>query len=114
MPYKDKNKQKEYSKKYGEKYYLRNKQDIIEKNRINRKKHREKWREFKKTLSCEKCGLSHPATIDFHHPLNSGETKVSFYVQQNQWKRAYEEVAKCQVLCANCHRILHYEERFEK
>ncbi len=77
-------------------------------------KHRDKWWEFKSTLKCEKCGFSHPAAIDFHHPEGKGDTKVSHYVSHKQWKRAYEEAEKCQKLCANCHRILHYEEKMKK
>jgi hypothetical protein len=50
--------------------------------------------EYKKTLRCADCGQSHPATLDFHH-----------------LDPAKEEIAKCVVLCANCHRIRHWNEK---
>ncbi len=114
MPYKSKERRKSYNKSYGMNWYLKNRDKVIENTKKNVQKHRDKWWEFKSTLKCEKCGFSHPAAIDFHHPEGKGDTKVSHYVSHKQWKRAYEEAEKCQKLCANCHRILHYEEKMKK
>ena len=111
MPHKDKEKKKEYNKKYGAGWYQRNRETIIQRTRERKKKKRQEWWEYKAGLSCFFCGFNHPAVIDFHHPKNSGETKVSYYVQQGRWKKAYEEVEKCIPLCSNCHRIYHYDER---
>ena len=111
MPYKDKERRKAYNKSYGMKWYHKHREKILQRTKAHVQRHREKWWEFKSTLKCEKCGFSHPAAIDFHHPEARGDTKVSKYISHKQWKRAYEEAAKCQILCANCHRILHYEEK---
>ena len=67
------------------------------------------WKEYKTTLKCEQCGESHPACLDFHHL--SKETKVSTLnrLARNKGKEAVlAELAKCIVLCANCHRKLHW------
>ena len=98
MPYKDKERRKIYNRSYGMKWYLENREKVLQSTRENVKRHREKWWEFKSKL-------------DFHHPEAKGDTKVSKYISHKQWKRAYEEAAKCQILCANCHRIFHYEEK---
>lgn len=111
MPYKDRNARREYSKRYGSKWYIRNREKTLERNRLRKKQLRKEWHDFKAGLSCLFCGLSHPAVIDFHHPENKGETKVSHYARRGQYKRAYAEAEKCQPLCSNCHRILHYDER---
>jgi len=110
MPFKDIERKKEHNKKYGAKWYQRNKARVAKRIQANKKRHREKWQDFKSTLSCAHCGFSHPAVIDFHHTDGVGETKVSYYVQQGQWKKAYQEVEKCIPLCANCHRIHHWKE----
>tara|TARA_S200002703_G_scaffold104126_1_gene90346 strand:+ start:321 stop:668 length:348 start_codon:yes stop_codon:yes gene_type:complete len=111
MPYKDKERRKEYNKRYCADWYQRNRDTVLQRTRKRAKEKRQEWQEYKASLSCFFCGISHPAVIDFHHPENSGETKVSQYSQQGQWKRAYKEAEKCIPLCANCHRIYHYNER---
>ncbi len=111
LPYKDKDKQKLYNKKYGAEWYQHNREVTLERSRKRKKEKRKEWHDYKAGLACFFCGFSHPAVIDFHHPDSKGETKVSYYVRQNQWKRAYQEAEKCIILCANCHRIYHYNER---
>lgn len=109
MPYKDPEKRKAYSKKYGADWYQRNKKLTLDRSAQRKKDQRREWQEFKATLACEFCGASHPAIIDFHHPESEGETKVSDYVRAGRWKKAHEEAAKCIPLCSNCHRIHHWQ-----
>lgn len=62
-------------------------------------------------LSCSKCSENHPACLDFHH-LGNKESNVGEMVNLGRSKkRILQEIAKCIVLCSNCHRKLHYEER---
>lgn len=75
MPYKDKERRKAYNRSYGMRWYNKNKEKILERTKANVKKHREKWWKFKSTLKCGKCGFSHPAAIDFHHPEAKGDKK---------------------------------------
>ncbi len=73
-----------------------------------------KWfNEKKSTLSCISCGFSHPAALDFHHKLPSDKyLDVSKMVERGfAYDRIEAEIAKCDVLCSNCHRIQHYTER---
>lgn len=66
--------------------------------------------EYKSTLECEKCGFTHPATLDFHHkdPYQKDFGISHAALQGRSWDRIMEEITKCKVLCSNCHRILHY------
>lgn len=69
---------------------------------------------YKALLKCKVCGEKHPATIDFHHKKNSKTKFMEVAVMVSQApkfrkKRILEEIAKCTVLCANCHRKLHWE-----
>ena len=71
------------------------------------------WQEVKSSLSCEKCGEDHPATLEFHH-RNPKNKKFSLgeAARGNISKtRVLAEAAKCDVLCANCHRIYHWNKR---
>ena len=114
MPFKDPKVSKEKHKKYSAKYYENNKE--AEKKRINkrRKEKRREWLDYKASLSCTKCGFSHPACMDFHHPPGTKEYVVNDLANNGRFKLAYKEAAKCVVLCSNCHRIHHYDERQKK
>lgn len=106
MPFKDPEKKREYRRKW----YKENK--ISERNHVRRrKKEIKKWfHEFKSKLCCSKCGENHPAIIDFHH-TGKKENQVA---QMVHWgysiDKIKKELEKCQVLCANCHRKLHWRE----
>jgi predicted HNH restriction endonuclease len=116
MPYKDPAVRKEKHKAYAKAYYEKNKDEVISKSRARRKVLTAEFAEFKATKSCTKCGESHPATLDFHHvEYHPSNKKVHKLVQDGHWwKRIQEEIDKCIVLCANCHRIHHHEERINK
>jgi len=98
---------------YQAKWYKANKKKHMKRVAERKRKIREWFKEYKATLSCEECGMNHPAVIDFHH-INPKEKdrKVSSYMDMG-WsrRRILKEISKCRVLCANCHRILHYNER---
>lgn len=63
---------------------------------------------YKLTLSCIYCGEAHPTCLDFHHrnPAEKVET-VSNIFNTRGLKALWDEIAKCDVICANCHRKLH-------
>jgi hypothetical protein len=69
------------------------------------------WKEYKLQFSCSQCPESHPSCIDFHHlDPNEKDTEVAYMVNHNFGKdRILREIAKCQVLCSNCHRKLHWD-----
>lgn len=79
-----------------------------------RKERREWLSEIKKTLKCERCGLADHRVLDFHHKDPGTKfAEVSVMVLNMAAKeKILEEIAKCEVLCANCHRIEHYESEY--
>lgn len=112
MAFKDKAKAAAYNKEYKAVWYKENRKRLIAKDRERRIELRKWFNGFKLTLKCERCSFSHPAALDFHH--KDGEEKencVTTLVGLGYCKeRILEEIAKCEVLCSNCHRILHYEQ----
>ena len=112
MPYKDDSEKKAYHKVQSRKHYEKYKDKIIAANYRNRAVHKKKWDEFKSTLSCTKCGFSHMAALDFHHEDPTlKEYNIHKLVGNGRFTKAYEEIKKCIVLCANCHRIHHWNEK---
>jgi hypothetical protein len=64
-------------------------------------------------LSCVTCGENDSACLDFHHRDPNGKdfhvmTKARLGISKD---RVLAEIAKCDVLCSNCHRKLHAAER---
>ena len=69
--------------------------------------------ELKATLRCETCEESAPECLHFHHANpEEKELDVSTLLSNGSSKaRILEELAKCHVLCANCHLKQHWRER---
>jgi len=62
-----------------------------------------------KSQPCADCGNSyHPFAMDLHH-LDPNEKEFNFN-RRLSLKRVKEEVNKCVVLCAVCHRLRHLPE----
>jgi len=112
MPYKDLEVRKKKHKEYSREHYLKNQEETKQRTKENKKKSRLDWAAFKATLKCTRCEENHPAALDFHHkdPATKNHA-VSWYIKNSQFTRAIEEAVKCIVLCANCHRKHHYEEK---
>jgi 5-methylcytosine-specific restriction endonuclease McrA len=74
----------------------------------------ERWRRIKadevesKGGSCADCGgVFHPDVFDFHH-TNPAEKEYQWAkLRLFSAKRRRVELAKCVLLCANCHRLRH-------
>jgi len=71
---------------------------------------RKKYGDYKCTLKCSICGENHPACLEFHHKngKEKGNLRISRQVGYFSFGRILKEIRECIVLCANCHRKLHY------
>lgn len=102
---------KECHKKYSKKHYENNKKDYLSRAKRDRKKEKLKTKNLLELLKikCQICGEDHPAVLDFHHKdPNDKDANIS---KMNSRSKIIEESKKCIVLCSNCHRKLHWEER---
>lgn len=105
MPYKNiENKRASWRR-----YYARHKTEIKQQIRRRKAANRKLFQEYKKTLKCKRCPENHPACLDFHHKEGKKEQYVSVLAARGYgMKRILEEIKKCEVLCSNCHKKLHY------
>lgn len=58
---------------------------------------------------CKLCGEKNNIVLDFHH-YDASTKKFGIgdaVVKLLSWSRIIEEIKKCIVLCANCHRRVH-------
>ena len=111
MPFKDPVIRKAKHKEYSEKWYAKNKQRVADKNKVRKKNQRARWAAYKATKSCIKCNAKHPAIIDFHHVIRENKQAIPSLINARRYTAAIREAEdKCVPLCANCHRILHWDE----
>lgn len=103
-------KNKELQRKYRMTWYAKNKERQIM-NQLRKRKELKLWFvAYKKTLSCSRCGMSfeeNPECCDFHHiGIKKDNVAVLIYSSKSA---LLKELKQCIPLCANCHRIIHYE-----
>ena len=112
MAHRNAEERKAYRKRYHKEWYARNKDKQRDRASANRKRYRAEWNKFKSEQVCSHCGASHPAVIDFHHKNPApDDKKVNKLTSNSQYKAARKEVEeRCIPLCANCHRVLHWNE----
>ena len=109
MPDKDKEKQK----KFQSDWHLKTKVDrrelthnakkaLIERNKVLILESR--------SQGCSVCGYNKcPEALEFHHiDPNTKDMSIGKAVRQWGTEKLKEEITKCIVVCANCHREIHY------
>ena len=70
-----------------------------------------KWKALQyKGGKCQTCGEDRPATLCFHHrdPSQKEFQLDGRTFANRKWELVKDEVEKCDLLCQNCHHILHY------
>lgn len=84
------------------------------KNKYNERK--EMVNKIKGNQGCAKCGESREYMLDFHHkdPSIKDDNIARITSNNNKMENIQQEIDKCIVLCANCHREFHYLENKEQ
>jgi hypothetical protein len=95
---------------YGKNHYQRNRDKYLAK--AKRRRHRERdnyWAWLMRYLQCHPCvdcGETDPVLLQFDH--RDGTEKldtIGALLSGSSWATFLAEVAKCDVRCANCHRV---------
>jgi len=72
-------------------------------------KNRNYVNKIKSNYGCQKCGDKREYVLDFHHiDSNIKENTVAKLMIHSSMEKLDEEIKKCVVLCANCHREFHF------
>ncbi len=106
---------KKCNKIYLKKHYKRNKKYYI----LKAKKYKKATKKFIDSLKtkCCNCKENHIACLEFHHrDRKTKELNISYAVCVRGFsiKRIKKELKKCDVICSNCHRKLHYNEKLKE
>lgn len=98
-------------------WYAKNAKKKIGWQRRRRLEIRRWFRALKATMACEECGERSPECLHFHHRdpatkcFSLGQAAATGNLSK---RRILAEIAKCRVLCANCHMKEHWLERRKK
>jgi hypothetical protein len=97
-----------------QRYYYKNRQEEIDRTQGRREELREWLSSYKDGVSCSLCGEERNPCLDFHHrDKDEKSMEVSSMPNQGYGKEAIvEEIEKCDIICANCHRVEHSTESF--
>lgn len=105
MPYKN----KEDQKRAWREHYARNKKRYYDRNKKRRDALRDWLISLKEGKPCTRCnGYFHFKALDWHHKdatdklFNVSDALNNLYGKE----RILQEIEKCELICANCHRIM--------
>lgn len=107
---------KKCKSQYSSKHYLENKDSYKKKARLSNKalinRNIQFINELKAVTPCMDCkNIYNPVVMDFDH-LHAKTANVSRLVHSSlSLESIREEITKCELVCANCHRIRTYERK---
>ena len=103
MAYKNIEQRRQASKKH----YLENKQKYLDRNRSYRASIIKFVQEQKELNPCKDCGIRYPYYVmDFDHLEKYDKMNdINFLSSTGRIGALKKEIAKCEIVCSNCHRI---------
>jgi hypothetical protein len=95
-------------------HYQKNKQAYIDRAKETQKRIRN-YIISAKAVPCADCGKEyHFSAMDFDHVTGEKKFNLSQVNKVTSIKAAKEEIAKCEVVCSNCHRFRTWNRRFQQ
>lgn len=106
-------KTKEQRSNHNHSHYQKHKEMYALKRDKQRRIAKEFVLQYKRGKTC-KCGEDHVACLQFHHTDSKTKDRdISSMVKNGCGiQRITEEIAKCELICANCHFKLHWNEDY--
>ncbi len=95
---------KDCNKLYHKEHYDKNKKIYLEKTKDYKKANQQKLLEYLKDKSCKDCGVSDYRVFEFDH-LSDKKANIAAVMKSWCWETLLTEIAKCDIVCCNCHRI---------
>ena len=92
---------------YGAAHYRANRERYIARANAHGKRVARKRTEFLLDYfaqhPCADCGEDDPVVLEFDH-LADKQFSIGHALKSYKWQRILDEIEKCEVVCANCHR----------
>lgn len=98
---------KECSRKEVMNHYYANREYYLNKarkrNLLTQNIHKSYILEYLKLHPCVDCGEKDPIVLEFDH-IKDKYKEISKLIRDSSFQRLKDEVVKCEIRCANCHR----------
>jgi hypothetical protein len=99
-------------KEYAAAHYVRNRERRVAYHRRQRQEAAAWYLSLKAGRPCTDCGgVFHPAAMQWDHPPDVEKVADVARLYGGSRARVLEEIAKCELVCANCHAVRTYERR---
>lgn len=95
---------KEFHRRKSKEHYAKYREKYLKRNELQKQRTRDIINQAK-SVGCQHCSEQDLCCLDFHH-LSGKDFNVSEMGGRND-NLVIEEIRKCVVLCANCHRKAH-------
>lgn len=95
---------REYDRKFHAKRTAEQKARKLSLQRQRQIENRQFMYDYLSEHPCELCGESDPVVLEFDHIDQTTKTKAVSIMTYNSLEKIKEEILKCRVLCANCHK----------
>lgn len=100
MPYKDREQQLAAQRKH----YVDNREVYRERTKQSRRETSARVNAIKEASPCKDCGFKYPYYVmQFDHIEDNKVESVHHLVRKRTWAAVEAEIAKCELVCANCH-----------
>jgi hypothetical protein len=96
------------NKNYLKNHYSENKKYYYNKKKKFQCNGKEFIWSFLKLKKCSDCGESNPLLLEFDH-IDDKSHNISAMIRSHSPDSVLKEIEKCEVVCANCHRLRTYE-----
>jgi hypothetical protein len=119
VPYADPVKRREAGRKRQKAYVARHKEKVYSKHRAHKERSFQKNNDlvcmYKTEAGCKYCGERRHWCLDLHHRDPATKDRqyrnIADMMHSCGVDRVVDELLKCDVLCANCHRDHHFQEQ---
>lgn len=110
MPYKDKRIQNDYVNKWKQGERISRKEEVLSRDTAYRNRAKDFMNSFKSAPCTDCMQVFPPCVMDFDHISDNKEWNVGKMANSKySFERIKAEIAKCELVCSNCHRIRTYK-----
>jgi len=101
---------KECQSNYSKQHYIKHKSAYklraYNNTKLYRKFNQKSIIEYLLTKSCVDCGNADIRVLDFDHVnIRTKKSEIGKLIRSSSWSSVLDEIQKCEIRCANCHRI---------